>query len=77
VFHLLERLLESAQPTYASVGKLLNRKEDIVLNLPNTTPTDLKCSFANGEHANLRTIMAKTESCYSWIGGKKKLLNRF
>lgn len=60
VFHMLKRLLESAQATYASVGKLLNRKEDIVLTLPNIPPTHLKCSFANGGHANLRMIMAQS-----------------
>lgn len=72
VFHMLERLLESAQPAYASVGKLLNRKEDIVLTLPNIPPTHLKCSFANGERADLRMKVAQSQSCYSWIGGKKK-----
>lgn len=60
---MLERLLESAQPTYASVGKLWNRKKDIVLVLPNIPPTHFKCSLANGEHANLRMIMAQTQSC--------------
>lgn len=59
VLHMLERLLESAQPAYASVGKLLNRKEDIVLTLPNIPPTHSKCSFANGERANLRMITAQ------------------
>lgn len=71
---MLERLLEPAQSTYASVGKLSNRKEDIVLTLPNIPPTRLKCSFANGEHANLRMIITQTQSCYSWIGGKKKII---
>lgn len=78
---MLERLLESAQPTYASVGKLSTRKEDIVLTLPNIPPTHLKCSFANGEHADLGMIMAQTQSCYSWMGAEKiklkKSLNRF
>lgn len=67
---MLKRLLEAAQPTYASVGKLSNRKEDIVLTLPNIPPTHLKCSFGNEEHGNLRMIMAQTQSCYSWIGEK-------
>lgn len=77
VFRMLKRLLESAQPTYASVGKLSNRKEDIVLTLPNIPPTHLKCSFANGDHSNLRMIMAQTQYRYSWIGDKKKKSSRF
>jgi len=55
---MLERLLESTQPTYASVGKLWNRKKDIVLAPPNIPPTHVECSLANGERANLRMIMA-------------------
>lgn len=71
VLHMLERLLESTQPTYASVGKLSNEKEDIVLALPNIPPTHLKCSFANWQYANLRMIMVQTWSCYSWMGGER------
>jgi len=64
---MLERLLESAQPTYASVGKLWNRKKDIVLAPPKIPPTHVECSLANGEHRNLRMIMAQTQSCKRWI----------